>query len=117
MVSEIVLQYPVYSLENKLLLPAGTVLSESVLEELMSRAEDHPGCFLLQYGTVQRDLLHFLSEPPYQIIFHDPQQKMEMLRTMERVYLVLPVLRSLDYFKKYDYHTYRHMLMVFALSE
>ena len=36
---------------------------------------------------------------------------------LERVPLVLPVLRSLDYFKKYDFHTYRHMLMVFALSE
>ena len=115
--SDIVLRYPVHSLENRLLLPAGAVLSDSVLDELISRAEDHSGCFLLHYGTVKKDLLHFLSEPPYQRIFHDSQQKMEMLRMMERVYLVLPVLRSLDYFKKYDYHTYKHMLMVFALSE
>ena len=117
MASDIILQYPVHSLENKLLLPAGTVLSDSVLDELISRAEDHPVYFLMQYGTVKKDLLHFLSDSPYQAIFHDPQQKNEMLRMMERVRLVLPVLRSLDYFKRYDHHTYRHMLMVFALSE
>ena len=115
--SELVLQYPVYSLDNRLILSAGTALSDQVLEELILRAEDHPAYFLMQYGTVKKDLLRFLSEYPYHTIFHDLRQKNDMLRMMERVHLVLPVLRSLDYFKRYDHHTYRHMLMVFALSE
>jgi HD-GYP domain-containing protein (c-di-GMP phosphodiesterase class II) len=35
---------------------------------------------------------------------------------METVRLALPVLQTLEYFKEYDYHTYCHNLMVFALS-
>jgi HD-GYP domain-containing protein (c-di-GMP phosphodiesterase class II) len=32
------------------------------------------------------------------------------------IYLAPPVLESLDYFKEKDFYTYRHMLLVFALS-
>jgi HD-GYP domain-containing protein (c-di-GMP phosphodiesterase class II) len=35
---------------------------------------------------------------------------------LEKVHLVVPVLQSLDYFKINDYHTYCHVLMVYALS-
>jgi len=35
---------------------------------------------------------------------------------MEQVILPVTVLESLDYFREYDYHTYRHMLMIFAIS-
>ena len=35
---------------------------------------------------------------------------------MEKINLILPVLQSLDYFKQHDSYTYRHILMVFALS-
>ena len=35
---------------------------------------------------------------------------------MKSVRIVVPVLQSLDYFKKHDFHTYRHILTVSALS-
>jgi HD-GYP domain-containing protein (c-di-GMP phosphodiesterase class II) len=35
---------------------------------------------------------------------------------MEEVFVAIPVLEALEYFREYDFYTYKHMLMVFALS-
>jgi HD-GYP domain-containing protein (c-di-GMP phosphodiesterase class II) len=35
---------------------------------------------------------------------------------MEKIHFILPVLESLSYFKEYESYTYRHILIVFALS-
>jgi HD-GYP domain-containing protein (c-di-GMP phosphodiesterase class II) len=35
---------------------------------------------------------------------------------MESVHVPPPVLQLLDYFKQHDFYTYRHTLLVFALS-
>ena len=112
------LSYPVHDIDNRLLLPAGTELSEDVLEDLISsnRAAPFETLSLLEHGSVREDIFKFLSEPPYQLIFPQKEDLDKLLIQMEKVQFVLPFLRSLDYFKKYDFTTYSHLLNVFALS-
>ncbi|MFH1624158.1 MAG: HD domain-containing phosphohydrolase [Pseudomonadota bacterium] len=116
--STMTLLHAVHTLDNRMLLPAGTVLSADTLDALISsdRTRSYQTHPVLQHGSVKEDLLHFLSEPPYQIIFADEKQLANVLNVTETVDVVLPVLQSLDYFKEYDFCTYRHILTVFALS-
>ncbi len=112
------LQYPVHTLDNQLLFPPGTFLTEEVLDAVVcSRRpfsyQTHP---LTLYGTVKRDCLNFLSTPPYEIIFSDKKEVHDLLTIFEAVHLSIPVLQSFDYFKEKDFYTYAHILMVFVLS-
>ena len=112
------LYYPVHTLDNQLLLPAGAVLSTKTLEDLISSSKptSYQTYPLLEYGMVKHDLLHQISRPPYDLIFSGQKKIAEVMTMLEKVHLVIPVLQSLDYFKINDYHTYCHVLMVFALS-
>lgn len=116
--AQYILQYAVHTLDNKELLPAGTLLSDEVLEEL--RAAGKAGGFkssrLMDYGTVKKDILGFFSESPYDIIFNVPGRTGPIMKIIEDVHLMRPVLESLDYFKENDFYTYRHILLVFALA-
>ena len=60
----------------------------------------YPSFSMLGYKSVKRDLLHFLSLPPYHMIFSGQRQISDLINIMESVHLVQPVLQSLDYFKK-----------------
>ncbi len=116
--STLTLQHPVHTLDKELLLPASTLLSTETLDELISphRTTTHKTYSLLLYASVKKDILEFLSVAPYEIIFADKEQVADLLEIMETVQLALPLLQSLDYFRENDFHTYRHILMVFALS-
>lgn len=116
--SNLTLHYPVHSLDNRLVLPANSVLSAETLDTLISssRTKSYQKLSLFQYGSIRKDILNLLSQPPYKVIFSDQKQISNLLKLMESVYLVLPILQSLDYFKKHDSYTYRHILMVFALT-
>jgi HD-GYP domain-containing protein (c-di-GMP phosphodiesterase class II) len=68
------------------------------------------------YGSVKEDCLDLLRTPPYETIFSDEKQINDTLKILEIGHLSIPVLKSLDYFKQHDFHTYAHILMVFILS-
>ncbi len=112
------LAYPVHTLENKMLLSAGSELNDSTINGLISSNTDKPyqEHSLLQYDSVREDLLNFIKLPPYNIIFADRNQTAELFKLIEGVQLAPPVLESLDYFKKHDFYTYRHILVVLILS-
>ncbi len=112
------LGYPVTTLDNELLLQAGSDLSDETINGLISsnKIKSYKSLPLLEYGTVKKDLLRFLSQPPYHVIFSDKKQVSNILKLMENVNLVYPVLETLDYFNEREFYTYRHILMVFALS-
>ena len=116
--STLTLLHPVHTLDNQLLLPAGSVVSTETLDDLISssKATSSQSCSLLRYGLVKEDLLHFLSSSFYQVIFNDQKQVADLLNIMETVHAIPSFLQSLDYFKQYDLYTYRHILLVFALS-
>jgi HD-GYP domain-containing protein (c-di-GMP phosphodiesterase class II) len=108
----------VTTLEKKELLPAGTFLTEQVVADVaaLGRLQPREECPLLEYGTVQADLLRFLAIPPYLDIFSNKEMVAELLAEMKNVCLPLPLMKALDYFRQHDFHTYRHILMVFNLS-
>jgi HD-GYP domain-containing protein (c-di-GMP phosphodiesterase class II) len=110
--------YPVHTLDNQLLLPVGAVLSMETLEDLISSSKptSYQTYPLLEYGMIKHDLLRQMSRPPFDLIFSSQEEIAEVMTALEKIHLVIPVLKSLDYFKKDDYHTYCHALMVLALS-
>lgn len=112
------LQYPVYTLDNIELFPAGTILSEGKSGELstLKKGPRTSTVKLFDYGSIKKDILDFLSQPPYDNIFSDREQVASMLEVMAMSELKFPVLECLDYFRGEDFYTYRHMLLVFALS-
>ena len=116
--SVLTLHHPVYSLENQQLFPANTIIDKETLDALISssKATFHQNYSLLKHGTVKEDIYKLLSLTPYNLIFSDQKQITNILNIMGSVNYILPVLQSLDYFKIHDYYTYRHILIVFALS-
>ncbi|GBE39330.1 MAG TPA: hypothetical protein ENG80_01375 [Nitrospirae bacterium] len=111
------LNYPVITLDGTELLAAGKELSEETLRELISsNSSSYEINSLADHGSIKQDLVSFLKRPPYNMVFADQGQVAELLKLMEGVNLVSPVLQSLDHFRKNDFYTYRHILMVFALS-
>lgn len=112
------LRYPVHTLEGKELLPAGSQVTVALLSTIadQGRSRNEPSGSLLQHGTVLPDLVGFLCEGPYKVVFEDGKRFYGMMQMMERVTLPLPLLRSLDHFRDHDPFTYRHILCVFALS-
>lgn len=112
------LSYPVYTFENRMLLPAGTLISFENIIELISRGEalSPEKHSLLSYGSVREDLLSYVCRPPYNTVFSDERLIIDVFNLMEKIYHTAPVLRYLDFFKENDFYTYRHVLMVFAMS-
>ncbi len=115
---KLALRYPIRTLDNELLFPPGTLLTKETLDTAIfsHRVYSHQTYPLLSYGSVKEDCLHFLSNPPYEIIFSDKKQINDLFSLLETVHLSIPVLQSLDYFKQHDFYTYAHILMVFTLS-
>jgi len=117
-VTDLTLRYPIHTLAGRELLPAGIVLTDAVLGEVVAegRGKAFPEASLLEYGTARHDLLAFIGEGTYRTILGRETDRAEILALMEKTRLPVPVLESLDHFKGHDAYTYRHVLMVFALS-
>lgn len=114
--AKLTLDYPVFSLDRHLLLPAGATLSEEDLRTLISSssADLQKKASLMQFGTVRKDILDFIGQPPSDAVFSSEKDIVEIIEVMEQIRLSRPKLDSIEYFKQYDSYTYRHILMVFA---
>jgi HD-GYP domain-containing protein (c-di-GMP phosphodiesterase class II) len=99
------------------LLEAGTALTGETMEAL--RAPPPEGAResrnFLDHGSIRDDLLKLFAAEPYSQIFPGPQVE-ETMRDMETTELDAPILQAMDYFRERDFFTYRHSLIVFALS-
>jgi HD-GYP domain-containing protein (c-di-GMP phosphodiesterase class II) len=117
-VSDIKLQYSIHTLDNRELLPAGTMLSDVVMKGLMSGESVRQRRLfpLMKHGTVKLDLFHCMSQPPYSTIFAHQDRTDRALRLIDKVELPHAILEILDYFKEHNFYTYRHLLMVYMLS-
>jgi len=100
------------------LFPEKTLLTKENLDVVIysHRNYSYQTSPLLLYGSVKQDCLDFLSTPPFVTIFSDQKEINDLLNLLETVHFPIPILQSLDYFKANDFHTYAHVLMVFALS-
>jgi len=70
----------------------------------------------MHFGTVRKDILDFVMQPPGNTVFSNEQELVEVIELMEQIELSRPKLESVEYFKKYDPYTYRHILTVFAYA-
>jgi len=115
---EIPLQYSINTLDGKELVPAGSVLTEDVIREIIASNDSQTAksMSLMQFGSVRDDIFQFFANPPYKVIFDNHDDTEDVLNVMEQVILPIPVLESLEYFREHDFHTYRHMLMILAMS-
>jgi HD-GYP domain-containing protein (c-di-GMP phosphodiesterase class II) len=115
---ELILPHDVVTLAGELLLPAASRLDNQTLAELARRHPAAP-CAAYPFSSLTaflRDLEEFLAARPYDTIFADPRETREIVRIMGQVQLLQPVIVALEYFREKDFHTFRHCLMVFALS-
>jgi len=113
------LNYNVFTLDNRQLIPSGTVVSNDIVEELISTYESPStkSFSFLQYGSIRDNALLFCSQAPsYNTIFADTKRTEAVLDLMEQVNVPYPILKIMDYFKLHDFYTYRHFIMVFMLS-
>lgn len=112
------LRFPVRTLDGEELLPAGVRLTASRLSGLVASGirRNFPQMALLEYGTLRRDLHAFTRQGAYRVIFDDAEGFNAVLSLMESTRIPVPVLEVLRYFQRNDPYTYRHTLMVFALS-
>jgi len=112
------LHYPVHTLDGEEILPSGTLLSDTTLEEVADRGKKvlSPPLPAMEFGTVRRDLLALIGKGIYRTIFGDEAEYRGLIRLLEMTQLPLPVLESLEFYKRNDPYTYRHILLVFALS-
>jgi len=114
---EPIVKYPVYDLENQLLVGEGTELSPDFMNGFCrEKRKSYPSAQLLEYGDIEKDLRQQFTTPPYNVIFAREETKTKVLAVMEHIRLPLPVFQVMDYFRKNDFHTYRHMLIISALT-
>jgi len=108
------LDYPVFTLDNRLVLPVGKKLSSESMDELIAsnKGTSYKSRSFLEYGTVYQDLHRILQKPPYNVVLN----KTVTLTLMKKISLIQPILDSLDFFKEKDFYTYQHSLAVFAMS-
>jgi len=108
------LDYPVFTLDDRLLLSAGEELTSKVLDELVAtnKGTSYKELSFLEHSTIKQDMLRILQKPPYNLMLN----RTVTLTLMKKISFIPPVLEYLDYFKESDFYTYRHSLIVFATS-
>jgi len=112
------LNFPVCTLDKQLLLPENVAVSRKTIDTLISfnSQTSYKTYSLFNYSSIKKDIFNSLQEHHYPVIFAETEKTATIMQILKDVYLMLPVLESLQYFKDYDIYTYRHILMVFALS-
>ena len=111
------LTHSVTDFTGREIVAAGTRLTLPLLQTLAggNRAA-FPACGLLNYRRVYADMLNFFAAPPYDVIFLETDRQHALFDIAVDVVMPEPVLMSLYHFRELDFYTYRHMLLVFALS-
>jgi HD-GYP domain-containing protein (c-di-GMP phosphodiesterase class II) len=114
----IMLPFAIKDLAGKELLAAGSLLDEATLNAVAAkgRQQQSEGRCLLKHGSIRSDLGEFMATPPYSFIFGGSDGIRTHLDQMGEIPIPLPILECLDHFKAHDYCTYRHSLIVFALT-
>jgi len=116
--TDYILKYPVYNIDNTFLLQTGSELTEDLMKNirLSGSRKNFKSAKIMEFGTIKKDVMDFMTHEPYDVIFSDRKQTDSVIDSMNSINIIIPVLESLEYFKNADFYTYRHMLLVFALS-
>jgi HD-GYP domain-containing protein (c-di-GMP phosphodiesterase class II) len=108
----------VHALDGRELVPEGTELTAALLKDLAvdGMKRDWPEIPMLDFGTVRRDMKRQMALGGYGNIFRDATPGGDVEALVGEARFPLPILEGLNYFKENDFYTYRHILMVYALS-
>jgi HD-GYP domain-containing protein (c-di-GMP phosphodiesterase class II) len=118
MMDALKLHYPVHAPGGRVLLPALSTLSDAMIEELIGASPVKAFHFrkITQHADIAADLQELFKLPPYDRIFAGSSLKKTLAHHLDRMELPMPLLEIIGYFRTHDYYTYRHLLVVFALS-
>lgn len=111
-------EYPITTLDKQCLFPAGSAVAEHEINDMAQRnvsAQTHT-LPLLSHGTIATDLAEYLKHPPYNVIFGVQEHYNRAMSLLAETRVCPAQLDFLDWFRKHDRYTYRHSLVVFALS-
>ncbi len=112
----ITLKSPVVTIYGDLLVDRGVQISPDNIDSLIPRSTPHfPDVHFLSYRQIKKDLLDSVRHEPYRTIFND-RGLAAILELIERFSLPAPVIETIYYFRAFDWYTYRHFLMVLALT-
>lgn len=114
----ITLPYAINDLQGTELLAAGSLLDDAVIEAVAAngRQQKFDTRCLLQYGSIRSDLERFMCMKPFEFMFGGPVGIRAHLEKIGEVPVPIPLLHALDIFREHDSYTYRHSLIVFALT-
>jgi HD-GYP domain-containing protein (c-di-GMP phosphodiesterase class II) len=112
------LTVPVRTPDGQEILPAlRASVEEALAEVLASRPPGSGRAYpLLGHGSMTEDVHAFMREGPYENIFAEVDTCAAVTALMGMVRYPPLILDCLDWFKENDYYTYRHILLVFAVS-
>ena len=112
------LHYPVYAPDGNVLISAGTTLTDQIIADLTcaSQKENFDILKVMHHGSIAASLHRICDTPPYDKIFSKRSRTKSLFAMLETVELPAPLLGIIDFFKTNDPYTYRHILIVFALS-
>jgi len=112
------LHYPVHAPDGKVLLPAGAGLTDQVVADLIRAAQNETFELknVMRHGSIEANLRRISDAPPYDRIFSNCSRTKSLFALMDKAELPAPLFEIIDFFKSNDPYTYRHILIVFALS-
>jgi HD-GYP domain-containing protein (c-di-GMP phosphodiesterase class II) len=112
------LPYSVIALDGAELLHSGAQLDEATILRIAEkgRGTSFKSSSLLEHGSIRSDLEDFMCHAPFDFIFNGDDGIRSQLKLMEEMVIPQPVISALDELKSYDYCTYQHSLIVFALT-
>mgnify|MGYP001323233582 CR=1 FL=1 len=113
------LPFPVTTPEGQELLSSGTLVTETLVRELASigKRKSYPNRTIQQHGHLLADLEQFMRSNHYAHIFGGESSIRKVLACLGEIAIPIPLLEAIEQLKTHDYLTYRHSLIVFALSE
>lgn len=114
----VTVRYPIYTVDQRELISPGTILTETLMAQLIAEIPDTPPAHrpLLASPATRRDIQTFFQDASYRIIFSNPTRNKLVMELLEKIELIPPALASLDYFRTHDPYTYRHIFLVMMLS-
>jgi HD-GYP domain-containing protein (c-di-GMP phosphodiesterase class II) len=112
------LPFTISDLEGNELLAKETPIDEQLIEKIASRGRqlEQMRESLLRYDHFRSDLESFLCTGPYEFIFGGADGINALLEKIGDVPTPVSILQILAEFREFDFYSYRHSLVVFALT-